>query len=44
MTRRDHTWEFAVSTFSWVVAIGALAFVAAYLVYEAVKNRRGDRR
>ncbi len=40
MTWRDHTWEFAVSTFSWIVAIGALAFVVMFVMYDAVKTRR----
>jgi hypothetical protein len=44
MTWREHTWEFLLSAFSWIVAIGALAFVALFLACEAVKNRRKSRR
>lgn len=44
MTLRDYTWELTVSVFSWVVAIGALALVVAYLAFEAVKSRREGRR
>ena len=40
MTVRDHTWEFAVNAFSWIAAIGALVFVAAYVAYDAYKTRR----
>lgn len=44
MTWWDHTWEFAVSVFSWIIAIGALAVVAIFFVVEAVKNRgKGQR-
>ena len=40
MTWRDHTWEFVISAFSWIVAIGALVFVVAFVVYDAHKTRR----
>ena len=39
MTWRDHVWELLISAFSWIVAFGALAFVAVYFAYEAFKNR-----
>jgi hypothetical protein len=44
MTWREHTWEFVISAFSWIVAFGALAFVVAYFAFEAVKSRRKSRR
>lgn len=44
MTLRDRTWEFAISAVSWIVAIGALVFVVAYLAYDAIKKRRKVRR
>lgn len=44
MTLRDHTWEFVISAVSWIVAIGALVFVAAYLAHDAIKRRRKVRR
>ena len=40
MTWRDHTWELVISACSWLVAIGALVFVAAYVAYDAYKTRR----
>ena len=40
MTLRDHTWELAVSALSWIAAIGALVFVAAYVALDAYKTRR----
>jgi len=40
MTWRDHTWEFTVGAVSWIVAIGALVFVIAFLAYDALKTRR----
>lgn len=40
MTWRDHTWEFAVSALSWLVAIGAIVFVATFVAYDAYKTRR----
>jgi hypothetical protein len=40
MTWRDHTWEFVLSALSWLVVIGALVFVVAYLAYDAFKSRR----
>ena len=43
MTWRDHTWEFTVSALSWLVAIGALVFVASFVAFEAFKNRRKGR-
>jgi len=44
MTWRDHTWEFTVSTLSWVIAIGALVFVVAFVAYDAIKRRWKARR
>jgi len=44
MTWRDHTWEFVISVLSWLVAIGALAFVAAFFAFDAVRTRRRGRR
>jgi len=44
MTFRDHTWEFAVSAFSWIAAIGALVFVAAYVALEMIKERHRRRK
>lgn len=44
MTLRDHTWEFVISAFSWLVAIGALVFVVAFVAFDAVKTRRKERR
>jgi len=44
MTWRDHTWEFAISALSWLIAIGALVFVASFVAFEAFKNRRRSRR
>ena len=40
MTWRDHTWEFTVSTLSWIIALGAIVFVAAYVAHDAYKTRR----
>jgi hypothetical protein len=40
MSWRDHTWEFVLTAFSWIAALGALVFVAAYVAYEAYKTRR----
>ena len=40
MTWHDHTWEFVISTFSWILALGALFFVAAYVAHDAYKTRR----
>jgi hypothetical protein len=40
MTWRDHTWEFMISAFSWLVAIMALAGVVAFVIYDAYKTRR----
>ena len=40
MTRRDHSWEFVISAFSWIVAISALVFVAVYVAFDAYKSRR----
>ena len=45
MTLRAHTWELTVFALSWVMALGALAFVVAYLAHEAFKTRyRKERR
>jgi len=41
MTWRDHTWEFVIIAFSWIVALGALVFVVAYVAFDAFKTRRG---
>ena len=43
MTVRDHTWELAVSAFSWIAAIGALVFVVAYVALDAYKTRRQEK-
>lgn len=43
MTWRDYTWEFTVAALSWVVALGALALIAAYVAYEALQRRRAAR-
>lgn len=43
MTWRDQTWEFTVSAFSWVVALGALVFVVAYVAFDALQTRRRRR-
>ena len=40
MTWREGVWEFTVNTLSWFIAIGALAFVVAYVAYDAIKMRR----
>ena len=40
MTWRDHTWEFVIGAFSWIVAIGALVFVAVYVAHDTYKTRR----
>ena len=40
MTWRGHTWEFVISTISWIVALGALVFVVAYVAFDAFKMRR----
>ncbi len=40
MTWRDHTWEFVICAFSWIVAIGALLFVVAFVAHDAYKTRR----
>lgn len=39
-TWRDRAWELVISTCSWVVAIGALVFVAGYVAYDAYKTWR----
>lgn len=39
MTWRGHTWEFVLSALSWFLAIGALAFVVAFVAYDAHKSR-----
>ena len=44
MTWRDYTWEFVISAFSWIVAIGAFVFVAAYVAHDAYKTRMRRRR
>jgi hypothetical protein len=44
MTWRDHTWEFVISAFSWIVAIGALVFVVAYVAHDTFKTRRRTRK
>ena len=44
MTWRGHTWEFVISTISWIVALGALIFVVAYVTYDAYKTRRRTRK
>ena len=44
MTWRGHTWEFVISAFSWIVALGTLVFVAAYVAYDAYKTRSRRRR
>ena len=43
MTWRDHSWEFAVTAFSWLVAVGALVFVIAFVLYDAAKTRKSRR-
>ena len=37
---RDHVWEFTVGAISWLIAIGALAFVVAFIAYDALKDKR----
>lgn len=44
MTWRGHTWELTVFVLSWLMALGALAFVAAYIAHEAFKTRRRKER
>jgi hypothetical protein len=44
MTWRDHSWEFFVVGLSWLVAIGALGFIALFLVAEALRERRQRKR
>ena len=44
MTWRDHSWEVFVGAISWLVAIGALGFIAMYLVVEARRARRQPKR
>jgi uncharacterized membrane protein YGL010W len=44
MTWRDHTWEFTVSALSWIVALGAIVFVLAFIAHDAYKTRRGTAR
>lgn len=43
-TWRDNAWELMVSAVSWLVAIGAIAFVVAFVVFEAYRVRRACRR
>lgn len=43
LTWRDHTWEFAVTAVSWIVAIGALGFVVVYVAFDAVKTAKTDK-
>ena len=40
MTWSDRTWEIFISAFSWIVALGALFFVVAYVAHDAYKTRR----
>ena len=40
MTWREYTWEFVIGAVSWIVAIGALVFVVAYVAHDAFKARR----
>lgn len=40
MTLRDHTWEFAVTAVSWIVAIAAIGLVIGLVAYDAFKTRR----
>lgn len=40
MTWRDHTWEFVITAFSWLVAIMALVAVVGLVSYDAYKGRR----
>ena len=44
MSWRDHSWEFFVVALSWLVAIGALGFIALYLAGEALRERRKRKR
>jgi hypothetical protein len=44
MTWRDHTWEFVITAFSWLVAFMALGAVIGFVIFDAYKNRRGRRR
>lgn len=44
MSWRGHAWEFAVTALSWIVAIGAIAFVAAFVACDALRRRRCARR
>lgn len=43
MTWRDHTWEFAVTALSWLVALGAVVFVIVFVLYDAAKTRKSRR-
>lgn len=43
MTWRDHTWEFTVTAFSWLVALGAVVFVIAFVLYDSAKTRKSRR-
>jgi hypothetical protein len=44
MSWREHIWEFAISALSWVVAVGALVFVVAFVAYDAAKTRHRRRK
>lgn len=44
MSLRERIWEFTVETLSWFVAIGALVFVVAYVVFDAIQTRRAKAR
>ena len=44
MSWRGYTWEFLITAISWILAIGALAFVAAYVAFDAIKSHRKERR
>jgi len=40
MTWHDHTWEFVITAFSWLVAIMALGAIIVFVAYDAYKARR----
>lgn len=44
MSVRERVWEFVVESLSWIVAFGALVFVVAYVVFDAIQTRRAKAR
>jgi len=40
MTWSERGWEFTVTALSWFIAIGALAFVVMFVMYDAYTSRR----